>query len=66
MNGEKLKELRDNKGYSLAKLGIESGLSAPYIFELENGGRTNPSLTTLTKLAKALDCKIEELIGEEK
>lgn len=62
MNGENLKKLRTEKGYSLAKLGAESGLSAPYIFELENGTKDNPSLATIVKLANALECKTDELI----
>ncbi|MPN54603.1 hypothetical protein SDC9_202274 [bioreactor metagenome] len=65
MNCQNLKKFRENKGYTLAKLGTMSNLSTTYIFDLENGGRKNPSLVTLTKLAKALDCKVDELIKED-
>lgn len=65
MNGENLKKLRTEKGYSLAKLASESGVSSPYIFDLEKGFKANPSLSILLKLAKALDCSTGELFEEE-
>ncbi len=54
--GEAVKVQRKNKGMTLAVLAHKSGLSAPYISQLENGER-NPSRKALEKLEVALDVK---------
>lgn len=55
-----LKEMRIARGLSQLQLAKLSGVSYGYISELENG-KKSPTLDILCKLAKALDCKTEEL-----
>ena len=56
-----LKRLRAERGWSQAALAKRAGLTKEYIARLELG-QHDPSLSTLTKLAKALKRKISELV----
>jgi len=58
--GQQLKRVREEKGISSAELGRLTYIDKPHITRLEKGG-TNPTLTTLIKLAEALDIEIHEL-----
>jgi len=57
-----LKRLRAKRGWSQAVLSKQSGLTKEYIARLELGHH-DPSLSTLTKLAKALRVPLSDLIG---
>jgi len=59
---ENLKKLRDKKGYSLEKVARLADLSLNTIVKIENGVNQNPTIETLTKIAKALEVPIEDLI----
>jgi len=58
--GQQLKRVREEKGISSAELGRLTYIDKPHITRLEKGG-TNPTLTTLIKLAEALGVEIHEL-----
>lgn len=58
--GKKIKKLRKEKGLSQEKLSWEVGLNRGYIGFIERGER-NPSIETLTKIAKALKVTLDEL-----
>ena len=58
-----IKRLRQAKGLSQRALAARVGVSAAYITMLERGKKTNPSLPTLRKLAKALGVPVTELLG---
>ena len=63
--GDKLKRLRDAKGYSLEQLaGLTSG-SKSYLWELEKGRAPLPGGEKLAQLAKALDTTVHALAVEE-
>lgn len=49
---------------TLEELATAANLSANYIGTVENG-RRDPSLTTLTQLARALNIQVSELFGPE-
>ncbi len=51
------------QGYSLRKMADKVGMSYVALFRLESG-ETDPRLSTLRKLAKALNVTVAELIGE--
>jgi quercetin dioxygenase-like cupin family protein/DNA-binding XRE family transcriptional regulator len=51
--GQRLRELRIEKGYSIKSLAVESGLAANTISLIENQ-KSSPSVSTLEQLAKAL------------
>jgi transcriptional regulator with XRE-family HTH domain len=60
--GQRLRELRlarDLSQYALADL---CGSHKPFISELERGVKV-PSLTTILRLAEALDCPVYDLLG---
>jgi transcriptional regulator with XRE-family HTH domain len=57
-----LKELREAQGLSQHALAKKAKVTAPYITMLESGVRTNPTIDTLKKLAKALKVTVGELV----
>lgn len=59
---ENLKKLRDKKGYSLEKVARLADLSLNTIVKIENGVNQNPTIETLTKIAKALGIGVDDLI----
>ena len=60
---EKLKSLREEKKLSVAELAEQSGVSKPYIWQIEDGRRKNPTGEVLRKLASALGTTVPELMG---
>ena len=61
--GKSLKSRRLIANLSQEQLGLKSGLSRPYISELEMG-KKDPSLFTIFKLADALKVKPSFFINE--
>jgi transcriptional regulator with XRE-family HTH domain len=61
--GKSLKSRRLSSNLSQEQLGLKSGLSRPYISELEMG-KKDPSLFTIFKLADALKVKPSFFIEE--
>ncbi len=61
--GKTLKSNRYRSNLSQEELGLKSGLSRPYISELEMG-KKDPSLFTIFKLADALEVNPSFFINE--
>jgi len=59
--GNKVKQLREKKGWSQEELARRAGLHRTYIGSIERSER-NISLINIEKIAKALEVKIEFLI----
>ena len=59
---DNLRKLRSKKGYSLEKIARLSDLSLNTIVKIENGVNQNPTIETLTKIAKALEVGVDDLI----
>ena len=59
---DNLRKLRDKKGYSLEKVARLADLSLNTIVKIENGINQNPTIETLTKIAKALEVGVDDLI----
>ena len=57
----RLKRLRTARRLTQDSLARKAGISREYIARLE-GGRHDPSLSTLQKLAKALKVKVGDLL----
>lgn len=55
-----LQKIRWEKDYSIGKLAKLSGVSTAQISRIENG-LTIPTVETLCRLAKALDCDVTDL-----
>ena len=57
-----LKKLRNKMGYSLEKIARLADLSLNTVVKVESGVNQNPTIETLTKIAKALDVGVDDLI----
>ena len=53
-----LKEVREMAGMTAGALAEQAEVSVRYVYALESGERTNPSLTVLLRLADALDVPV--------
>jgi transcriptional regulator with XRE-family HTH domain len=56
------KKLRAQKGYSLEKVARLADLSLNTVVRLESGTNKNPTIDTLTKIARALEVSVNDLI----
>jgi XRE family transcriptional regulator of biofilm formation len=65
MIGERIKSLREKKGYSITKLADLAGVSKSYLSYIERNMQNNPSLQVMAKIAAPLDSNIEYLLGKE-
>lgn len=63
-----MKKLREAKKMTHDELASKSGLSIQLVrlYEYEPVRRNNAKLISLIKLAKALDCKVSDLIEDNK
>jgi transcriptional regulator with XRE-family HTH domain len=59
--GRNLKRIRKEKGMSQGDIAREFGMDKAFISNIENG-KTNPTLATITKLAKAVGVSVEDLM----
>ncbi len=57
-----MKKYRNQCGYSQAKLSEVSGVTYNTIIKIESGANQNPTIDTLTKIAKALGVGVDDLI----
>jgi len=57
-----LKIKRREKGLTQDELAKRAKLTKPYLSQLENGVRKNPSLPALKRIAKALGVPVTELL----
>lgn len=60
--GKVLRRLRVEAGFTQEQFGFESDLRRTYISILELG-QQQPSLMSILKIAKALNCSASELVG---
>ena len=60
----RLREVRESRGMTQAVLASLVGVGQGYISALENGNFT-PSFEVLIKLARALDCSLDELVDRD-
>jgi DNA-binding XRE family transcriptional regulator len=60
--GERLREVRQRRHVTQAELARIASMSEAYISNMEHGLKV-PSLTTILRLAVALNCKVMDLIG---
>jgi transcriptional regulator with XRE-family HTH domain len=58
-----LKYLRDREGLSVRALAAKAGMSYTYLANVENG-KADPSLSTLTRIAKALEVTVSTLVKD--
>jgi transcriptional regulator with XRE-family HTH domain len=58
--GQEIRRLREEKGWSQAKLAAAADMGVSGVSQIETGSR-NPSAVTLAKLADALDVEVADL-----
>ncbi|GHH97583.1 helix-turn-helix domain-containing protein [Neobacillus kokaensis] len=63
MDGNKLKQLRGDKGLSLTKLSELTGISKSYLSLMERDIQTNPSLDILEKIARILEVEVDYFVN---
>lgn len=63
MIGERIKKLRQQKGYSITELAGLAGVSKSYLSYIERNLQNNPSLQVLSKIAGPLNTSIDFLLG---
>ena len=61
--GEKIKQLREKKGLSLKEVADATGFSTALLSQMENH-LVSPSLGSIIKLAKALEVRVGDFLGE--
>lgn len=61
--GSNIRKMRTAKGYSLEKVARLADLSLNTVMRIESGTNKNPTIETLTKIAKALEVKLDDLIN---
>lgn len=59
--GYRIREKRKEKKMSQEELGKKANISRAIISELETGKRTVTSTKTLSKIAAALECSVEDI-----
>ena len=62
--GERVRFLRQGKGWSQAKLAEESGVPKAYISDLENGEAGKPNIQYAYSIAVALDATLDDLLDD--
>lgn len=62
LDGVKIRELRNNKGYTSLDLSKHTKISKSYLEELERGDKSNPSFSKVVYIADALGVKVDDLI----
>jgi transcriptional regulator with XRE-family HTH domain len=60
----KVKEIAEQKGFSMGKLSREADMDRNTVKKLYNDGRYSPTINTLHRVAKALGVTVADLIEE--
>lgn len=61
--GDRIRQRRKEKGFTLDQLATKSKCTKGYIWELENKNPPRPSAEKLAAIASALDTTVDVLIG---
>ena len=64
--GKEIRSARKKRGLTQEELARRANMSLNGLAQLEQGGRTDPHYSTLSKLAVALDVSVGELLEEGK
>ncbi|WP_042353823.1 helix-turn-helix domain-containing protein [Bacillus rubiinfantis] len=65
MIGERIAEIRKQKGYTLSELAEKTNISKSYLSNIERNLNKNPSLAIMTKIAKALNVDLIVLLRND-
>jgi XRE family transcriptional regulator, regulator of sulfur utilization len=62
--GKHIKDLRRAKGWTIYRLGKESGVDKGQLAKLEQGAKGNVTIETINRIAIALDVRTGKLLSE--
>jgi len=62
--GERIRAVREKKGWSQYKLAKEADVQPSTISQIESGARQKPSIAVLQKVANALSLTVSQLLGQ--
>ncbi|MCX5714427.1 MAG: helix-turn-helix transcriptional regulator [Candidatus Omnitrophica bacterium] len=65
MLAQNIRKLRKQKGWSQEKLARLANISNATLVKIEAGVAKEPTITTVTKLADALDITLDEIVGRK-
>lgn len=63
--GQRIKQYRNEKGYSLSELAEKAGVAKSYLSSIERNLQTNPSIQFLEKVSAVLDVSVHTLLNEK-
>jgi transcriptional regulator with XRE-family HTH domain len=63
MRGDRLRLIREARGFTQVDLAQRIGIHAQQLYKIENNISTNPSADTLVALARVLDVSTDYLLG---
>lgn len=63
--GQRIKQYRNEKGYSLSELAEKAGVAKSYLSSIERNLQTNPSIQFLEKVSAVLDVSVHTLLHEK-
>lgn len=66
MIGESIKKIRKTKDISQDRLSKLADVTYTTLAKIESGVNSNPTIKTLQKIAKALEVKVDDLLGNTK
>lgn len=64
LDHQKIRGRREKLRLTQTKCAELSGMPVPHWNRIEAGGRPDPQLSTLARVAKVLRCKITEIVSE--
>lgn len=64
--GRKVRDLRQEKGFTLEQLATAAGASKSYMWEIENKAVARPSAEKLARIAEALGVTTEYLVDDNR
>lgn len=62
---DKIRKARKEKGWTIKKLSVRTGISQAYLCELETGACKNPTLEKMVRISKILGISLNSLANEE-
>lgn len=65
LSKDKLNELKESKNYTLRDIAKKTGIPQSTIAKIFGGFNKNPTIDSLQKIAKALDCGLDDFVEYE-
>jgi transcriptional regulator with XRE-family HTH domain len=61
--GQRIKRLRERRGWDQSELATRAGVKQSILSRIEGGSRTNPTADIVRRLARALGCTADYILG---